>query len=230
MLASAKRGPEMTLAVQSAGEQDIRQLIWPFTASPGDQGWGLMALAVRGSALSLGAFRAGIPLGPLTEVAVYGSDLRGRRAGKSHAPEPYCQHARGSLCANDDRVLLAELLPILAADAQQAHRAETASRFCVVCGGFAIRRLTSEQQRYYRSVVGLADQLRAVVDGEQLLADKELRSGPWASASIAYVVAKLDRIPAITSALAEDPCVRGFAEELAERADVARRRLAMLRQ
>ena len=105
-----------------------------------------MALTVRGSALSLEAFRAGIPLGPLTEVAVYGSDLRGRRAGKSHAPEPYCQHARGPLCADDDRVLLAELLPILAADAQQAHRAETASRFCLVCGvGVGVDRLRGRQ-------------------------------------------------------------------------------------
>lgn len=192
-------------------------------------GWGLLALTVRGSALSLAAFLAGVPLGPLAQVAAYGRDVRDRRSGKSHAPEPYCRYARGPLSDRDDRVLLCDLLPIIAAENAQAQRGGASSRFCSKCGGYAIRRLTSEQQHYYLSVAGLADDMRAVVDGEQLLADRDLRSGPWAAASITYVIGRLDQILSRMSAVAELPQTPGFAQELAERADVARRRLAMLR-
>jgi hypothetical protein len=80
---------------------------------------------------------SGVPLGPLSGIQVYSSNLSGYFVGKAHSL--YCAHSSGAVRGDDDMVTLAEYV---------VHYDN--GDHCSKCGGYAVRRLTESQLEYYR--------------------------------------------------------------------------------
>lgn len=112
--------------------------------------------------VDLSPFRDGAPLGPLGEVQVYASNPHGYYKGLSHGVG--CSWAQ-KVGAQHEILTLAEFLPLLPTDGpqfgpgfdtlaelweQMLFKDRSGERWCVSCGGFAIRRLTPAQCAYYR--------------------------------------------------------------------------------
>lgn len=121
-----------------------------------------------GARIVLSPFQDGAPLGPLADVQVYASNPHGYYKGLSHGVG--CSWAQ-EVGAQHEILTLAEFLPLLpTAEPQSGQGFDTLAelreqvlfkdrsgkRWCVSCGGFAIRRLTPEQCAYYRRCHELA--------------------------------------------------------------------------
>lgn len=112
--------------------------------------------------VDLSPFQEGAPLGSLGDVQVYASNPHGYYRGLSHGVG--CSWAQ-EVGAQHEILSLAEFLPLLPAAEPQfdpgfdtlaefweqtLFKDRSGERWCVSCGGFAIRRLTPEQCAYYR--------------------------------------------------------------------------------
>jgi hypothetical protein len=101
--------------------------------------------------VDLTPFAHGVPLGQLASVAVYCSDVRcgwaerPEWAGKAHGPG--CQHHK-QLRGDDDLLILGEWTERLS-QAAQVPSGPPDGCVCSRCGGFAIRRLSVVELRYW---------------------------------------------------------------------------------
>ncbi|MFD7957281.1 hypothetical protein ACFV4X_27810 [Streptomyces ardesiacus] len=122
-----------------------------------------------GARIVLSPFQDGAPLGPLADVQVYASNPHGYYKGLSHGVG--CSWAQ-EVGAQHEILTLAEFLPLLPTAEphpdpgfdtlaelreQLLFKDRSSERWCVACGGFAVRRLTPEQCAHYRRCHGRAD-------------------------------------------------------------------------
>jgi hypothetical protein len=95
---------------------------------------------------------SGLPMGPLTDLQIYGSNLDGRWQGLSHTLG--CQHRRRQF---DDRYTAGDQMMPLSRYVQL-----TSEGRCSKCGGLSVRRPTAVQLAYYNDMNMLAEALQAV--------------------------------------------------------------------
>ncbi|MFF4989331.1 hypothetical protein ACFY19_19225 [Streptosporangium saharense] len=139
ILALARGVPDLRVisTVDDRGYSSIPQRVWHALLSSGQ--------------LNLTPFRKGefrqktlnLPLGVLATVQVYTSKADSEVEGRAHTP--FCQHTHGTLINHFDLLSLREFLALEAFDA------------CGKCGGYVVRRLTADQERYYRNAHRLTD-------------------------------------------------------------------------
>jgi hypothetical protein len=95
---------------------------------------------------------AGLPLGPLADLQVYGSNLDGRWQGVSHAIG--CQHRRRRLddrYTSDDQMMPLARYVLLGGEGR-----------CRKCGGRSVRQPTTLQLAYYNDMDVLGQALQAI--------------------------------------------------------------------
>jgi hypothetical protein len=135
----------LALAAEVTSETDLREL----GAQIEDVHFGLHkafaeALTFSADSFDVGPFRADPSrLGPLAGVWVYGSNLHGRYAGRSHGVGDACQHAR-LLGPRLERISLSQLLELEEFWRWNGPR-------CSFCSGWSGQRLTEEQYTHYLS-------------------------------------------------------------------------------
>ncbi|MER6008846.1 hypothetical protein ABT120_60660 [Nonomuraea angiospora] len=101
--------------------------------------------------LDVELLRMGAPLGPLADVHVYCTDPYGRYPGKAHGLG--CQHAR-EIGPRHIVLPLGEFLPLLpTGDLAMFEPDWRTDRWCIGCGGYAIRRLGPSQCAFYQDLV-----------------------------------------------------------------------------
>jgi hypothetical protein len=190
----------------------LRSEVWHQSLAPGQ--W-----------VNLDAFLGGVPLGPVEDLPVYSSDAFGRWSGKAHAPG-WCAHHE-DLRADDDLLLLVDWLERLREVDSSPRHWSFSSPLCSKCGGFAIRRLTDEQQRYWHRVhelftaANIVDRHDRYPAGASWLVAKPGRED-WQRAAC-----ELDQVESMLSSPGDDPCLATYVEKLRARHEPLSRRTRM---
>jgi hypothetical protein len=189
----------------------------------------LHALLVRGDSVDLTPFVDGVPLGPLATIGVYSSDARQWEASSQWTSRPHgpsCQHHK-NLRGDDDLLALGEWVKQLST-ATGSRSGSRESGVCSRCGGFAIRRLTVAELRYWRAAHEVYQVAKAVEEYEQHLAGtpepgRELTRGDRARAlrTLTDVGVVLD---SYLDSYDDDPALPEYVSELRIRHEALARR------
>lgn len=154
----------------------------------------------------------GLPLGPLCELQIYGSNLDGRWQGLSHTLQ--CQHRgmrRADRFSDDD-----QMMPLW------RYLLDGSDENCSKCGGRSARMPTVEQHAYYSDAEALADALAAVSQAEH----NDFRGVPYGLKAERYteILADLDRIEQTWLTRYNAPLARSDSARLRKLITEARRR------
>jgi hypothetical protein len=189
----------------------------------------LHALLVRGDCVDLTPFEGGVPLGQLATVPVYCGDLRRQWAarspwaGKPHGPG--CQHHK-NLRSDDDLLTLSEWIGRLSAAAQESSWSREVC-VCSRCGGFAIRRLSVAELRYWRAVHEVYQASKAIEEHEQHLAGACEPGRDSDCCDRTSALQPLRQVGAVLDSYEDDPALAEYVKDLRVRHEAVARRAGM---